>query len=801
MLSIKELLKQFSSIHESSTFKLNEKAFVISNPWFIKFQKYVGYKAKSTGEKPGPITNTHLLNSNGKLRNNIIGGSDYIIISQNSWNLLYSWFGGGPIIDLDIEFDPIRRKILPILRVPAFFLQFETEIKEISFSKFKKFEHFVKSSCELFNLNPEDYEIKDFFNKKPGKSYKLEKTLIENLIKDGQNFIILPKNNINDEIDNTDPIQIRSQSTLYIDFDEAPKKSCSLIGISEHQSLLPALEPGLVGIQNIGNSCYLSSSLQCLLHTNSFLEDLEKDTSIPTKHNGTYGALFSSFLNLSKLMWSGESSFLNPREFKVILSRLASQFEGTHQHDAHEFITVLLSLLHDELNHSLLKSNDYLLLSNIDPIESWINFKKHNDSIIVDNFYGLLRSQRKCNKCQKIISNFEPYMTLSLPLPQRKMISANFIFVPANPLEAKLDMQLQLLDGFNISEFTDSLSFELKRPVHVAICEISIEKDTIKWMNNWNSPNPKCDIYAYELKNPHALHVVMWPCLCLGFKLTRRNRIIDTPYLVEIPGEGTTKEEIFLIANNYFKFFWVQNINLTCPTLHPEIYDLRERIQPFKKHPDRRIKIELEKRLFSKTMRFKIEKESPHVSRRQVKVTLNTEYQEQHQYHFNWCIIRRPLHQTIFPLKTSFTIPIEQCLNNFSDDSILDSKNKWLCPNCNELVEATLNQNIWTLPKNLIIQLKRFIQDKDKFYKSEINIRYPKILNLKQFIKSNNNEPLNFQLYAINEHNGNLGNGHYTSKIYCKNKWSSFNDSIVSSCSENHVHSQSAYLLFYERIN
>jgi ubiquitin C-terminal hydrolase len=59
-------------------------------------------------------------------------------------------------------------------------------------------------------------------------------------------------------------------------------------------------------------------------------------------------------------------------------------------------------------------------------------------------------------------------------------------------------------------------------------------------------------------------------------------------------------------------------------------------------------------------------------------------------------------------------------------------------------------------------------------------------------------EPI-YELYAVSNHFGGMGGGHYTAFAKNGNKWYDFNDSSVSHKSENDVCNKSAYMLFYKR--
>lgn len=56
-----------------------------------------------------------------------------------------------------------------------------------------------------------------------------------------------------------------------------------------------------------------------------------------------------------------------------------------------------------------------------------------------------------------------------------------------------------------------------------------------------------------------------------------------------------------------------------------------------------------------------------------------------------------------------------------------------------------------------------------------------------------------YELYAISNHYGSLSGGHYTAFAKNGNKWYSFNDSSVSSISQDKIKGSGAYILFYRR--
>jgi len=66
--------------------------------------------------------------------------------------------------------------------------------------------------------------------------------------------------------------------------------------------------------------------------------------------------------------------------------------------------------------------------------ESWSDYIKRNDSVIVDIFHGLLKSTLVCPECRKVSVKFDPFCYLSLPLPVKKERQIEVILVPWDPM-------------------------------------------------------------------------------------------------------------------------------------------------------------------------------------------------------------------------------------------------------------------------------------------------------------------------------------------------------------------------------
>jgi hypothetical protein len=56
-----------------------------------------------------------------------------------------------------------------------------------------------------------------------------------------------------------------------------------------------------------------------------------------------------------------------------------------------------------------------------------------------------------------------------------------------------------------------------------------------------------------------------------------------------------------------------------------------------------------------------------------------------------------------------------------------------------------------------------------------------------------------YDLFALVQHSGELGSGHYISFVKCGGYWFCFNDALISGVLEEDVINRQAYMLFYQR--
>jgi ubiquitin carboxyl-terminal hydrolase 4/11/15 len=155
--------------------------------------------------------------------------------------------------------------------------------------------------------------------------------------------------------------------------------------------------------------------------------------------------------------------------------------------------------------------------------------------------------------------------------------------------------------------------------------------------------------------------------------------------------------------------------------------------------------------------------------------------------------------------RPSYGVTLERCFEWFSVCEVLDEQNKWYCPSCKQFVRAKKQMEVWSVPKCLIIHLKRFTQHS----KLDTVVEFPDVLDMSPYVAGTqkSDRPLLYRLYAVSNHYGGLHGGHYTAHALVvqpgktQGHWYLFDDSYVRAAAAADAHSSAAYVLYYERVD
>ena len=468
--------------------------------------------------------------------------------------------------------------------------------------------------------------------------------------------------------------------------------------------------------------------------------------------------------------------------------------------------------------------------------QSWDNHIKRNQSIIVDLMHGQYKSKLVCPDCKKISITFDPFMTISLPIPATSMVNfpiylihkndknfpdkinltidptapcltiidkvAELVPIPKEALELCLlreqnivDVKLQKVDVKTLKDDQGMVFiYQTHNPELDGPLEDFIEEEKIKIEIQMFIDGEEIEQLSFSrllyvskgasLRDLHLQIYYLMRCyLASVFPPERRDRDsfwidLEKSDLESIQQEYQAFSQEFNLQRSVYEIIYARELN------NKKVF-----LPPIQSVDDKTLK-EFFGNVNSLILNLVLNKD---INSDQIKLNKCHEFQG-------------PVPKD----KKAFTL--SDCFDLFTKPEILDEDNLWYCNKCKEHKQATKKMDIFKLPKVLILHLKRFKTSRvhsigSYFFSggsSKIGtlIDFPiENLDLRKYNLGTWEEPPIYDLFAVTNHYGSLGGGHYTAyaKNPVKNQWFDFNDSSVSRQDQDEIATAAAYLLFYRR--
>jgi ubiquitin carboxyl-terminal hydrolase 2/21 len=189
---------------------------------------------------------------------------------------------------------------------------------------------------------------------------------------------------------------------------------------------------GIIGLANLGNTCYMNAAIQALRHSPELTMMCKKggklDEHLRDKESNP-GKIALGYQDLIQSIWAGTGpAYVKPMGFfeqlrQVVAGGIYEDFIRRTPQDAHEFLVWLMDQLYMATQREV--NIELRLPQTIDPmivaaVKGWKAAFEKQYSPLTDLIFGMMRIQYTCGNCAAVHNRWETFNVLKVPLVKNK---------------------------------------------------------------------------------------------------------------------------------------------------------------------------------------------------------------------------------------------------------------------------------------------------------------------------------------------------------------------------------------------